>query len=79
MKQLTVKEYAELIGEKNINNIYSRIRTIEKWKKYLQQLETESFNGCNFNNEPKMKKLRHKIKDAIQFVREDSHIFIFID
>lgn len=77
-KELSIKEYAELIKDKPLN-VRQRIRTIEGWKKQLQDLETEAFNCQDLTHEIKMVKLRHKIKNAIQYYREDGHIFVLVD
>lgn len=79
MKQtITVSQYAEANNLK-IRTVYSRIEAVEKLKKQLLDLETESFGSCSLKNELKMVKLRHKIKNSIDYYKEDGHIFIFVD
>ena len=77
-KELSIKEYAKSINDKPLN-VRQRIRTIEGWKKQLQDLETEAFNCQNLDHEIKMTKLKFKIKNAIQYYREDGHIFVLVD
>lgn len=75
---VTPKKYAKL-KKVSKNSVYKKIRTIEKWKAELQDLETESFGSCNLDNELKMVKLRHKIKKSINYYKEDRHIFVLVD
>jgi hypothetical protein len=75
---ITPKKYAKL-KKVSKNSVYKKIRTIEKWKSELSELETKSFCSGNLDNELKMVKLRHKIKNSINYYKEDRHIFVLVD
>lgn len=77
-KELSITEYAESINDKP-ENVRGRIRTIDGWKKQLEDLETEAFDCRSLDYELKMTKLKFKIKNAINYYREDGHIFVLVD
>lgn len=78
MKELTVKQYAKKFNLKE-NTVYWRIKAVEKLKKQLADLETESFGSCSLKNELKMVKLKHKINRAIKFEKFKGSVTIFVD